>query len=283
MIEILIALSITAIIMSFIVGVVINMIQQRNEIESTSKSQIIGPGILRLITQDLEATFIYQLDELKKKAAENEAEEAEGGNGELPGGNPPRNNNNNEDNETGNIYEEMKVNYFIGEDQGSEENAQNTLHFVTSLDSKLRIGNKQSDICEVGYYLVKNDNNKYRDDLYILYRREDFFLDKEPTEGGKAIKIYDRVKALEFKYYVKPENESEYDDLYEGTAEPEDEWDNTEDGGLPYAVEIIIWIDLSNDKQVQQDEENVKVHKYRTLVMLPAYATRKQLSEDEDE
>ncbi len=258
--EIIIALTITAIIMSFITGVVVNIVQQRNEIEATSKSQLIGPAILRLMSRDLEATFVYQLDELKKKAEENAAAES----GNTTQANTP--------------FEDMKVDYFVGEDDGSDEDAHDRIMFVTSLDSKLRIGNKQSDICEVGYYLEKNDQIEDRD-LYILYRREDFFIDTEPTKGGKAIKVYDRVKALEIKYYEKPENESEQEDLYSGEAEAKDDWDNTEDGGLPYAVEITIWIDLSDDKEVKHNEDYARVYKYRTLVLLPEYPTRKQLGD----
>lgn len=207
LVEIIIAITITTIIMAFVGGVVINIINQRDEVEASSVAQKIGPVILNLIARDLEATFVYQLDDLKKQEAKNTAE-AEGEEGGGTSG----------DDTTS--AEEMEVNYFIGEDNGDDEDAYDSLHFVTSLDSKLRIGNKQSDIVEVGYYLVKNDEGE----LYTLYRREDFFIDTDPVDGGKAIKIYDKVKALDFKYYEQPTNESEYIALAEGQADYKDEY-----------------------------------------------------------
>ena len=264
LIEIMITILITALIMSFVGGVLLNMINQRDEVESSSIAWKIGPAILNLISRDLEATFVYQLDELKKEeaknAAEAEGEEGNGGSGD----------------ETTSA-EEMEVNYFIGEDHGDDEDAYDSLQFVTSLDSKLRIGNKQSDIVEVGYYLVQNDEG----DLYTLYRREDFFIDTDPVDGGKAIKIYDRVKALDFKYYEQPTNESEYQALAEGNAEFKYEWDNTLENGIPYAVEVSIWIDLTEDKVAKKNPKYAKVYKFRTLVQLPAYPKKEQLTENE--
>ena len=266
LVEIIIAITITTIIMAFVGGVVINIINQRDEVEASSVAQKIGPVILNLIARDLEATFVYQLDDLKKQEAKNTAE-AEGEEGGGTSG----------DDTTS--AEEMEVNYFIGEDNGDDEDAYDSLHFVTSLDSKLRIGNKQSDIVEVGYYLVKNDEGE----LYTLYRREDFFIDTDPVDGGKAIKIYDKVKALDFKYYEQPTNESEYIALAEGSAEYKDEWDNTLENGIPYAVEVSVWIDLTDDKVAKKKPQYVKVYKFRTLVQLPAYPKKEQLTPNEGE
>ncbi len=266
LVEIIIAITITTIIMAFVGGVVINIINQRDEVEASSVAQKIGPVILNLIARALEATFVYQLDDLKKQEAKNTAE-AEGEEGGGTSG----------DDTTS--AEEMEVNYFIGEDNGDDEDAYDSLHFVTSLDSKLRIGNKQSDIVEVGYYLVKNDEGE----LYTLYRREDFFIDTDPVDGGKAIKIYDKVKALDFKYYEQPTNESEYIALAEGSAEYKDEWDNTLENGIPYAVEVSVWIDLTDDKVAKKKPQYAKVYKFRTLVQLPAYPKKEQLTPNEGE
>ncbi len=271
LIEIIIAITITTLIMGFVGGVVLNVINQRDEVEASSVAQKIGPAILNLIARDLEATFVYQLDDLKKQEAKNTAEaeaEANGGTGGTGG-------------TTGDettSAEEMEVNYFVGEDHGDEEDAYDSLHFVTSLDSKLRIGNKQSDIVEVGYYLVKNDEGE----LYTLYRREDFFIDTDPVDGGKAIKIYDKVKALDIRYYEQPTNESEYQALADGSAEYKFEWDNTLENGIPYAVEVSVWIDLTEDRVAKKNPQYAKVYKFRTLVQLPSYPKKEQLTEDEN-
>ena len=268
MIEVIIAITITTLIMAFVGGVLLNVINQRDEVEASSVAQKIGPTILNLIARDLEATFVYQLDDLKKQEAKNTAEaEGEGGTGNTGGTSGTDTTS----------AEEMEVNYFVGEDHGDEEDAQDTLHFVTSLDSKLRIGNKQSDIVEVGYYLMKNDEGE----LYTLYRREDFFIDTDPVDGGKAIKIYDKVKALDIRYYKLPTNESEYQALADGDAEYKDEWDNTLENGIPYAVEVSVWIDLTEDKVAKKNPQYAKVYKFRTLIQLPKYPRKEQLTPNE--
>ena len=268
LIEVIIAITITTLIMAFVGGVLLNVINQRDEVEASSVAQKIGPTILNLIARDLEATFVYQLDDLKKQEAKNTAEaEGEGGTGNTGGTSGTDTTS----------AEEMEVNYFVGEDHGDEEDAQDTLHFVTSLDSKLRIGNKQSDIVEVGYYLMKNDEGE----LYTLYRREDFFIDTDPVDGGKAIKIYDKVKALDIRYYKLPTNESEYQALADGDAEYKDEWDNTLENGIPYAVEVSVWIDLTEDKLAKKNPQYAKVYKFRTLIQLPKYPRKEQLTPNE--
>ncbi len=98
------------------------------------------------------------------------------------------------------------------------------IDMITSTDTLLDSEDKKSDLSEVSYYLKTNP-----DELgsYKLMRREDFFIDDRPLDGGYSIKLYDRVAVFQLRYLDK-----------KGTLKKS--WNSKEDGGLPKAVTITI-------------------------------------------
>lgn len=98
------------------------------------------------------------------------------------------------------------------------------LDLVTNTDSLLGSESVKSDLCEVGYYLIKHP--KYSDE-FILIRREDFFLDDKLQEGGFGIKLYDRLAKLKFEYIDA-----------DGKISPT--WNDKENKSLPKAVHVIL-------------------------------------------
>lgn len=88
-----------------------------------------------------------------------------------------------------------------------------------------------ADVNEVGYAVTRNPDNP---DFMVLWRREDYFVDDEPLAGGRGIPLYDRVTQFDVRYY---------EELGED-AEPLDDWNSEEKGGLPKAVEIVLSLEV---------------------------------------
>ena len=254
--EVLLAVAIVSIILTAVMATMVNTMKKKRIVEAESRAGLIGPKILDIIRRDLEACFVYQLDALLDE--EEDGEETEGASG----------------------ISHQEVNYFRGKSDGDGEEARDRLLFVTSRDSVLRVGTHQADICEVGYYLDEGDETY--EGCYVLYRREDYHIDRDPVDGGSAIKVYDRMRALSFRYFRRPENEGEQEDLTNGNTDPEDEWDNTAEDEMPLAVEVEIWIDVTLDIE-SVDLSNRDIRRYRTIVLLPNYPTREELEGEEEE
>lgn len=258
LVEIMLSVVIVSMILAVIGMIIFDVMSKKREVEQNLRAQLVGPAILRLIATDLEATFVHNLEGL----AEDEEDGENGGGGSSSGSasNP--------------TPQASRVDYFVGKSQGNSFDSQDSLHFVTSVDSKLRIGNKQSDITEVGYFLRRHPEYA---GLYTLYRREDFHVDRNPTQGGKSIKIYDRVVGLQFRYYKRPTNQSEREAITNGTVDPERSWDNTEAGGVPAAVMVTVWLDMRERPDKNNPPEGQDIRRYRTFVLLPEYPTDEEL------
>lgn len=95
------------------------------------------------------------------------------------------------------------------------------IDFITTGLSVVREPEKISyyPINEVSYI---TEPNQKEPDVMILYRREDSFIDDEPLKGGTLYEVYDRVTMFSVEFY-------------DGKVWKET-WDNTKDGGLPYAI-----------------------------------------------
>ncbi|NUM33937.1 MAG: prepilin-type N-terminal cleavage/methylation domain-containing protein [Candidatus Brocadiae bacterium] len=98
------------------------------------------------------------------------------------------------------------------------------LDLITNTDTLLDSEDKKSDLCEVSYYLKTNPQEL---GSYRLMRREDFFIDDRPLDGGYSIKLYDRVAVFQLRY-LDPK----------GTLKKS--WNSKDDGGLPRAVIITL-------------------------------------------
>ncbi len=108
------------------------------------------------------------------------------------------------------------------------------LDFITTTDSKFPLIKDErklrSDLCEVGYRLRPNPE---KPDFLQIWRRESFFLDDKPFEGGTFSLLYDQVKYFNVSYYAEPGNQ----------AEEQQEWSSEKNGTLPYSMKIELEIE----------------------------------------
>lgn len=70
-----------------------------------------------------------------------------------------------------------------------------------------------------------------------LWRREDYFVDDDPTNGGKYDLVYDRLRSFELTYYLPTDQR---DDTDKGLQE----WNTTVQNKLPYAIVLRMTYDV---------------------------------------
>ena len=134
------------------------------------------------------------------------------------------------------------------------------------VDESGRLSEKDrvSPVTEVGYALRHSDSNPaYRE----LWRREDYFVDDKPTEGGQYSLVYDRVRSLSFRYFPVPEQAQVREGL--------EEWDASQKKALPYAILMRLEFDVpaagaeADRDEIAQSEPEVI---YRIILLRGAYS-----------
>jgi general secretion pathway protein J len=112
---------------------------------------------------------------------------------------------------------------FIGEDHGESDR----VDFAAFTHERRYFDVKESDQCEVGYFLAPDQENP---EQLNLVRRESPVLDTEPLEGGQLLVIVEDVTAFDLQYFDMTMNEWQ------------DAWDTTEATGqagvLPMQVRV---------------------------------------------
>jgi hypothetical protein len=111
------------------------------------------------------------------------------------------------------------------------------IDFVSSTDSVVPVEVDRrwlrSDLNEVGYMLRVSP---FDDEFLELYRREDFFVDEEPFDGGAYTFLHDHVKHLDIQVFEEDGRD----------AKPIEEWGVREDQiGLPKRIEIRLTLELA--------------------------------------
>ncbi len=151
---------------------------------------------------------------------------------------------------------------FIGEDNTVNGEAADSIHMITATDSTIveMSGEEavRSDLCEVSYRIRANPSNP---DYLELYRRQDFHVDDEISEGGRYELLYEHVKSFEVKYYK---------DLVED-ADEYDEWDAKERNRLPAAIEVILTLEI--DPRIvgySLDDMSRDTLEFNRVIFLPA-------------
>src|SRR5215831_9925602 len=89
----------------------------------------------------------------------------------------------------------------------------------------------RSPITEIGYHVRINPDNQ---DFLELWRRQDFFVDNLPFEGGSYERVYSQIRKFHIGYYEK---------LDEDKEELRD-WDVTDKGKLPVAIVITLELEV---------------------------------------
>lgn len=205
LVEILLAMLLTAIVMALIYGVVSSTIQAQQRIEQVTRSTEIGPAIMSQIRSDLQGAFLPRKDE-------------EG---------------------------------FVGRNSQGSSGDRDRIDFVATT---IAYGREEEEldprfhsVNELGYQVKDNPNDT---GVGILYRREDYFVDKDPMRGGRLMELYERVLHFDVRYY-------DGEEWFE-------EWNSRDaKGKLPRAVRVELRI-LVSDRD-QSDREKT----YVTTVVFP--------------
>ncbi len=93
---------------------------------------------------------------------------------------------------------------------------------------------RESPLTEVGYACRPNPKHAH---WLELWRREDYFVDQAPTEGGYYTQVYDKIRNFRMRYYPTPEEAVDREGL--------EEWDSAQKKGIPYAILMKIEFDVS--------------------------------------
>ena len=123
--------------------------------------------------------------------------------------------------------EEMKLG-MIGKDRDIDGQDADSIDFTTLTHLPLTEKSPRTDLCEVGYYLEEDPENKG----LVLYRRDDGILDDDFTEGGYSQELAGMVAGLDIIFQ----------DSYGGEF---DQWNTLEGkqaGKLPSLIKIRLTI-----------------------------------------
>ena len=110
----------------------------------------------------------------------------------------------------------------FGEDEDEDDLPFDSLHFTSLSHVRWTKDSKESELCEIGYYLEKDEETRES----FLFRREDWNVDGTLEEGGRPLELAEGVDGLNFRYY-------DGDDWV-------DEWDSRINGKLPKAIEVVL-------------------------------------------
>lgn len=89
-------------------------------------------------------------------------------------------------------------------------------------------------LVEVGYACRTSDQY---DRMLELWRREDYFTDDDPTDGGKFDLVYDKIRSFDLSYYLPGDERGDDDKGLE-------EWDTKIQHRLPYAIVLRMTYDV---------------------------------------
>lgn len=150
---------------------------------------------------------------------------------------------------------------FVGTSGNRNGKDADSIHFITArtarsvpVDEENRSEEApQAALAEVGYALRSRDDGKYLE----LWRREDAYVDDDPTSGGMYSLIYDRILSFNLTYYDRPsENTGGQGSGQKGGAE---EWDSRTKKRVPYAIILELTFDAEEyeDERERGDPEKI--------------------------
>ena len=125
-----------------------------------------------------------------------------------------------------------------------------------------------SPINEVGYRLSRGDSDL--GDVRRLYRRESYYVDGTPLQGGDFFEIYDRVYSFDVVYAgyrVEEEARASAADREKSRLEKFESWDSEERKAFPTAIIITLTIEPPRLGVVYEDEESDRLTR-QTLVRI---------------
>jgi general secretion pathway protein J len=127
---------------------------------------------------------------------------------------------------TGNINQQVIIqeSVFIGRNDDPD-----SLDFMAFAHRRRFKDARESDTCEIGYYLEEDEEDR---DQMNLVRRQSRRLDDEPEEGGSKMVLLEDVLDFQLEYYDVTM------DMWE------DEWDTTQLTGMPNRLPTQVRIKL---------------------------------------
>jgi prepilin-type N-terminal cleavage/methylation domain-containing protein len=166
LLEVLLTVTITAMMIGIIYGVLVSTLQARQKLEHNAEVDEAGPVLLKLISDDLSAAFVPPVPDQPPPAE-----------GEPAPENPA---------------------YFAGKDNSQGAGEADEVNFVSSRDIWDPVTKRVADFCEVGYFLRSNTEDS---SMQVLVRREDPYVDDKPASGGTLQEMYKRVKSFKLEYW----------------------------------------------------------------------------------
>lgn len=115
---------------------------------------------------------------------------------------------------------------------------------------------RESPLTEVGYACRPNPQHSH---WLELWRREDYFVDQKPTEGGFYTLVYDKIRNFRMRFYPKPEEAVDREGL--------EEWDSAQKKGIPYAILLKIQFDVNDTPEGSQYEPD-KIDPIHRIILL---------------
>ncbi|MFQ5843405.1 MAG: type II secretion system protein J [Planctomycetota bacterium] len=232
LIEVLIATTIFVSLISVFTSVFHNVLILEEEVRAQRSFNSIGPAVLDLMEDDLQSLYTHPLQ---------------------PDAFP-----------------------FRGDDESMAGKPADTLAFVARRASirQEELGGAgqfvRSPINEVGYRLARGDRDL--GDVRRLYRREAYYVDASPLQGGDYFEVYDRVVALDIRYAGFQVEESEretQEGLGRHRLERFDSWDSDERRGLPTAVIVTLEVAPPTlGSRAPGDLEDLKTTRFVRIVPL---------------
>lgn len=120
----------------------------------------------------------------------------------------------------------------LGEDRDEDDLPFDSLHFTSLSHIRWVKDSRESELCEIGYYL---ETDREREKTF-LFRREDWNVDGALEEGGITLELAEGIDGLNFRYY--------------DGEEWVDDWDSKGRNGLPKAIEVVLLVEDPSRKRI---------------------------------
>ena len=228
LIEIIIATSLFSLLMASYYSVVMNVMILEEHARDQRAFASIGPAILDLVEDDLLSVYTH-----------------------------PR---------------ALNAYPFRGDDDSLGGQPADEMNFVLTRGSIHREEFHENDawirspINEVGYKLTRADASF--GDVRKLYRRETYYVDSTPLQGGDYYEVYDRIVAFDIQYVGYPVEETErtdQDTMGDHRYDTFESWDSEERKFLPTAAIITLTIE---PPQLIAADRDTEVPQRRTFVRI---------------
>lgn len=115
-----------------------------------------------------------------------------------------------------------------------------------------------SPLVEVGWACRPSDTY---DRMLELWRREDYFVDDDPTDGGMFDLVYDKLRSFDLRYYKPGEERDESDNGLE-------EWDTKTTHRLPYAIVLNMKYDVAPPPPGDRGRQPPPAKSVRRIILL---------------